>query len=295
MLYLLLLFLLLLPFLSTAVVSNILYWYEALNNPSKQLPPPAPKPWRCFYLWARTVIGYLIGVLVHPYGLALRFINRGKPVFIDRKKPPLLFVHGIYDNSNRWVYLRKKLGQHGYPLESFQYQSFFTPLDEIVANFNACIAKLEAEFPEHKPVIIAHSLGGIISRLWLINTANEQRILGLITLGTPHGGSRLATMAPGKLVRQISPNKEAITRLEQGSKPPTVPCISICSNTDEAVLPADSLVPPEGWKLRIFPETSHMGILFRPRTVEMLLEELEVLERREEQGVRTEMQDQGKS
>ena len=159
----------LLPFLATAVMSNILYWYEALNNPSQELPPPAPTPWRCFYLWLRTVAGYLLGVLVHPYGLALRFINRNKPVYVNKNKPPLLFIHGIYDNSNRWIYLRKKLGQHGYPQHNFQYQSFFTPLDDIIKDFEAAIKELEKEFPEHKPVVIAHSLGGVISRLWLLN------------------------------------------------------------------------------------------------------------------------------
>ena len=266
------LFLLLLPFLTTALMSNILYWYEALNNPCPQLPPPPPTPLRCAFLYMHTVLGYLVGIIVHPLGWGMKLTHSKQPA--DPAKPPLLFIHGIYDNPSTWTYLRPKLEQHGYRTTNFAYHSFFIPLDDIVKNFDAAICEMETRHPGHKPVLVAHSLGGIIARLWLLDPHNEDRIKGLITVATPHSGSRLAAMAPGKLIKQIAPHADVIAQLHKESTPPRVPCVSLCSNTDEAVLPAASLLPPEGWKLRPMEQTSHVGILFRKATAKALLEEL---------------------
>lgn len=275
--FFLVLFLLLLPFLTTALMSNILYWYEALNNPCPLLPPPPPKPLRCAFLYIYTVLGYLVGIIVHPLGWGMKLTHSKKPA--DPAKPPLLLIHGIYDNPSSWAYLRPKLEQHGYRTTSFAYHSFFTPLEDIVKKLDAAIRELETRHPGHKPVVIAHSLGGIIARLWLLNPRNEKRIQGIITIATPHSGSRLATMAPGKLVKQIAPLADVITQLNKESTPPHIPCVSLCSNTDEAVLPAASLLPPEGWRLRLMEQTSHVGILFRRVTAKALLEELSAMSR----------------
>lgn len=276
-LFFLSIFVLLLPFLSSALISNILYWYEALNSPCPQLPPPRPTPMRCVMLYLHTVLGYLVGIIVHPLGWSMKLTHSKKVA--DPAKPPLLFIHGIYDNRSTWTYLRPKLEQHGYRSTNFAYHSFFIPLEDIVARFDVAIAELEARHPEHKPVVIAHSLGGVIARLWLLSPNNENRIGGIITVATPHGGSRLAPMAPGKLIKQIAPGAEAIARLQQHSTVPHIPCVSLCSNTDEAVLPAASLLPPQGWKVHPMAETSHVGILFRPATANALLQELETMQR----------------
>lgn len=265
-------FLLLLPFLSSALMSNILYWYEALNNPCPQLLPPPPTPLRCAWLYMHTVLGYFVGIIVHPLGWGMKLTHSKR--IVDPAKSPLLLIHGIYDNASTWTYLRPQLEKQGYRTTNFAYHSFFVPLKDIVAKLDAAIRELEVRYPKHKPIIIAHSLGGVIARLWLLQPQNEDRISGIITVATPHGGSRLATMAPGKLIKQIAPQADVIAQLQKESTPPKIPCVSLCSNTDEAVLPAASLLPPEGWKLHPMEQTSHVGILFRRATAKALLQEL---------------------
>ena len=126
--------------------------------------------------------------------------------------------------------------------------------------------------------MLGHSLGGLIIRRWLMKPENEARPLGVITLATPHKGSKMAMFAPGSLAKKLMPGSDMIAELASAAPPKLVPCVSLVSPIDEAVLPAASLVPPKGWKMRITNRASHHSTLFCSRVFKTLLEELRAIE-----------------
>jgi len=99
----------------------------------------------------------------------------------------------------------------------------------------------------------------------------------VITLGTPHGGSKLATLAPGALAKNITPGAALIAALREAPPLTGIACVSLVSPADEAVLPASGLVPPEGWKLRLTHKIGHFSMLFCPSVARMVLEELRTM------------------
>ena len=260
----------------TAFCSNLLYWYETLNSPCPEIPSPRLSLLNCLQIFINSLGGYIIGVCLHPIGWFWKARpDSGKVV--NPEKPPLVLVHGINDNAGVWLYLTLRLNREGCPVSTFSYFSLFSDMTTVCSRLEGHIRRVEATHPNFKPILVGHSLGGIIIRRWLQAPANQERIRGVITLATPHGGSKVAALAPGKLGREITPSADLIKTLQNDAAHPKIPCISLITPTDEAVLPSVSLIPPAGWRMRITNRTSHFGMLFCPRVSRVFLEELRAL------------------
>ena len=264
-------------FLIFSLCSNIIFWYETLNTPECDVPLPKPGIFVCISKFFVSLYGYFLCVGLFPFGPLLG-IAPVAAKHADAKLPPLIFIHGLYNNAAVWLYLARRLRKEGYSVSTFSYSSFFVPLNTIRNRLDAHISRVEQLHPGLKPVIIGHSLGGIIARTWLLDAKNRARLSGLVTIATPHGGSKLAALAKGALAKNIMPGSELIAALREVPELP-FPCLAIVSPMDEAVLPATHLVPPlpprGNWQLRLTASVGHFSTLFHPRTAAIMLETLE--------------------
>lgn len=266
-----------------ALCSNLIYWYETLNTPDERIPSPRLGAAECIRHYLASLKGYFLCVGVFPAApLVARKIGREKPG-ADPSLPPVILVHGLNNNAAVWLYLAPRLEKAGYRVSTYSYWSFFKSREKILAGLERQVRRAEVAYPGQKPVFVCHSLGGLFARYWLMAEGNDARISGLITLGTPHAGSKLAALAPGRTGQSIRPDSEFIATLRQGAEEQAKrlgeagkgPCLTaLASPTDEAVLPASCLVPPAGWALRITPKTGHFTMLFTDRVADMVLEEL---------------------
>lgn len=253
-----------------SLCSNILYWYESLNTDSGDIPTLRPGLWRCLRMYVISVCGYLTCVGLFPLGPLLR---RKPGPGADATLPPVVLVHGLNNNASAWLYLGRVLGTAGFGVSTYSYSSLFVPLERIMERFDAHIRRVEA-LGLGRPVLVCHSLGGLLARNWLRTPGNAARIGGLITLGTPHGGSKLAVFAPGALGQSITPRGSLVRALREAAQP-EVPCVSLVSPTDEAVLPAAHLAPPAGtwWRMRVTSPVGHYSMLYCPAVARMVIEE----------------------
>ena len=70
----------------------------------------------------------------------------------------------------------------------------FSTFNELGAEVNAAINAIKRQLPNPRILLVAHSRGGLAARAFLQHPAfvnNKASVAGLITTGTPHGGSRL--------------------------------------------------------------------------------------------------------
>jgi pimeloyl-ACP methyl ester carboxylesterase len=108
-------------------------------------------------------------------------------------KPPVILIHGLGDSNTLTAsnlrFLARWLEADGYPV----YYVRFNPTAPLLAN-TALVANsvvtAQTEHPSQKPILIAHSFGGLLARSYLALNADE--VSSLVTLGTPHAGVRLA-------------------------------------------------------------------------------------------------------
>ena len=95
--------------------------------------------------------------------------------------------------------------------------------------------------------VVGYSAGGIVARIWVADLGGDTLARRVITLGSPHHGTQLASIA-GDLApaacaacTQLAPDSEVLRQLNAGDETPDGPeYISIWTTLDETVIPPDS-------------------------------------------------------
>jgi pimeloyl-ACP methyl ester carboxylesterase len=150
----------------------------------------------------------------------LRLYN-GKPLFQTLKKPgkaDVVLIHGLDDPGKIWMNLAPALESQGHRVWVMSYPND-QPVSESARLFAAELADLRAK--SISPIIIvAHSMGGLVSRQMLTDPAidyNDQAISGqmpvvnsLVLVGTPNKGSELARL------RGFTELRDQIARFSKG-------------------------------------------------------------------------------
>ncbi len=115
---------------------------------------------------------------------------------------PVVLLHGLGDESNlkdsTLRFLARWLQQDGHAVKLVPYDNQVSLLENTQA-VRDTIMMLKEESGQNEVILLAHSLGGWVARVYLATGATD--VAGLITLGTPHGGVR---MAYERLVTQLA-------------------------------------------------------------------------------------------
>ena len=104
---------------------------------------------------------------------------------------------------------------------------------------------LEANgIPDGQVDLIAHSRGGIVSRLALNDAFTARRVATLVTVGTPHRGTVTARYARGRHLDELRPGSPIIAQLQR-QLPWTGPrLICLYSREDPLVSPPEHAQVP---------------------------------------------------
>ncbi len=98
----------------------------------------------------------------------------------------IILLHGLYMHSSVMSLLSHRLVKAGHQVLNLSYNSIMPDLDSLFKKMDAFIDKEEV-------TIVAHSMGGVITRVYLeSNNLMTQYVTRAITLGTPHKGSQVA-------------------------------------------------------------------------------------------------------
>jgi triacylglycerol esterase/lipase EstA (alpha/beta hydrolase family) len=117
-----------------------------------------------------------------------------------------------------------------------------------------------------KVVLVGHSMGGIIARNYVQNRGGAANVIGIVTLGTPHHGSKLAPFAISKHGKNLLPNSDFLLKFNSVEWPPETKAISIYSRYDNIVLPAVS-AKMAGSEVIELDGMGHNALLFHPRSL----------------------------
>lgn len=112
----------------------------------------------------------------------------------DAKKQPVLFVYGISGSFQDWRYLVEKLDRQKYQPWLFQYPSGLR-LDKSASSLASLILLLKQQYGFERLVVVAHSMGGLVSRgaiQRVAQTAGTNFIPTFVSISTPWGGHEAA-------------------------------------------------------------------------------------------------------
>jgi triacylglycerol esterase/lipase EstA (alpha/beta hydrolase family) len=123
-------------------------------------------------------------------------------VYADATLPPVLLLHGYGCNSGYWTHLLPRLDRAHISHARLDLEPMLGSIDDYMPMVGAAIDSLCKESGAPQVIIVAHSMGGLVARAYL-RAAGTARIARIITLGTPHHGTRLASFGPGHNARQM--------------------------------------------------------------------------------------------
>jgi len=169
---------------------------------------------------------------------------------------PLILVHGFISNVSIWNAVEERFRKLGWTrIYKYNYNVFRKDIRYLADEFSLYMDDiLEAYEYDVEVNFIGHSLGGIVIRDWLSRSGNHIWCNKVITLGSPHQGSRVAHVArfiPLKIRhvgKALTPGSEFMKELNSRGQPPGVKFYAINACKDELVLPRKYAEYPEGWK-----------------------------------------------
>lgn len=110
----------------------------------------------------------------------------------------IILVHGMDDNADSWNEMLDYFDNHNiadnYNVWTFEYKWMLPIADNGQKMYDMIVKKISDEINEY-PIIVAHSMGGLVARYYISLNSDSKYHYRLITLGTPHLGSGLADLA----------------------------------------------------------------------------------------------------
>ena len=184
---------------------------------------------------------------------------------------PVLLVHGYQCNRGTWLWQRTRLERAGWTVATVNLDPVFASIDhggELIAQR---IEEICAATGAARVVLVGHSMGGLAARAYL-RAHGTARVAKLVTLGTPHNGSRLAKLGAGINARQMEPGSAWLAALNREAPLPT-DTVSARSLYDNYVMPQDSPLLV-GTRDVLLGPVGHLTMAFSPAVTRLLLAEL---------------------
>lgn len=230
--------------------------------------PPVRVAWRAWlaeWRWALRIFGWQTPFQeqVEPDGLRI-----GRTVVTEaapQGQVGVVLVHGYFCNRAVWNDWLRKLKQRGIPCAAMTLEpAHGSPVDAMVDDLEKCV-KAIVQHAGCAPLIVAHSMGGLVVRAWLKRLSVDERAryaAHVVTVATPHGGTWLARFAQRLPAMDM---REGSAWLQQLGPPPADVAFSCwCSSSDNIVFPPDLATLPQAQRHQV-DDAAHMQLLFDKR------------------------------
>jgi triacylglycerol lipase len=246
-----------------------IWFYEQRVSPElAEVPGGSPVRWWQALLGAmREWLSITALVVSYP----LRLLHDASPVKNRRPgEEPIILVHGYGGDSANFLLMQWRLKRRGW--RNVYAVSYTPPIidarklaQQVADHVDAVLRVTRAE----KAHLICHSMGGPLARYALHHLGLAGRVGKVITLGSPHAGSRVANLFPAiGAAFQMRYQSAFIRELNALGEPPgDTRFYSIYSNFDNFILPASSAVLPGAGNIHV-PLHGHCALLYSARVLD---------------------------
>ena len=190
-------------------------------------------------------------LLLYPSGItqerrsplpALPSPENGAAQLPTEAKPPVVLLHGFIDNRSVFVLLRRSLAQHGrQQIESLNYSPLTCDIRAAAELLGRHIEGICERTGSERVDIVGHSLGGLIARYYVQRLGGDTRVRTLVTLGTPHSGTRVVPLANAHpIVRQMRPGSDLLEELTRPAPGCRTHFVSFWSDLDHLMDPLET-------------------------------------------------------
>ena len=155
----------------------------------------------------------------------------------------VVLVHGFLDTGSAFKMMRQRLEKRGVKCQVVKLipSDGRGGLERLAVNLKRDI---DAEFGPQEPIsIVAFSMGGLVSRYYLQDLGGAARCENLITVSSPHHGTKAALIYPSAGAREMRPGSEFLRGLEKTEyRLGKMPVTSYRTPMDLVILPPTSSI-----------------------------------------------------
>lgn len=230
---------------------------------------------RRFSLPARAV-GLVVEGFWQSVAFALQLLHhalRGsRRVWIDPagSGTPVVLVAGYLENSGTMWVLGRKLRARGFRVVHVDLPNTLRRIEKNAAWLRDTLESIRQETGAAELAYVGHSMGGVIGRALLhCDPPPPLPIKTVVTIGSPHRGTRVARWGPGPSARDMCPLSEHVCRYPHGQSRP-VPVHTLVAVQDEITTPAWAAVLGEGEDVLLDLPLGHVGPLFLSRVADQV-------------------------
>jgi len=189
-------------------------------------------------------------------------------------RTPVLLVHGFVCNHRIWDKLSLALRRSGHPTLALDMEPLFTSIDDYVPIIEQAVIDLQRQTGAAKVVLIGHSMGGLAIRSWM-RSKGCRRVAKVITLGTPHQGTLISSLAPTTNAAQMVWHSAWLQALQASETCETRALMHIAiSLHDNIVYPQREQVLA-GAELTVFEGLGHLRLCLDDHVIDWVLQQLD--------------------
>lgn len=183
----------------------------------------------------------------------------------------VVLLHGLWQTRGAMLLLGGRLAESGFGVVFFSHAY---PRDDVPAaaqKLRRLLVDLQAE--RQGPVhLLGFGLGGLVAR-YCVRRHPVPGVRRVLTLGTAHGGTRLAPPWPAFLA-QLRPESPLLAQLAAADRAPEqFESTAIQSELDATVLPPENGDYPAAFNV-VVRDTGHFSLLFSRRIFQLVAENL---------------------
>lgn len=248
-----------------------LRWAHFFRRAGEEPPALDSGGWPRFYL--RT-LGAALEILW--WGLLHLFQDGLRRPSGETTGPPVICVHGFHMTGSCMWGIRRRLENRGRPTRSVFLGSPYQSAEVYAKPLARVMRDLRSQFRGQGLDIVAHSMGGLITRKVLADdpelAASARRI---VTLGSPHHGTGLLSLIRfGPVYQMMSLESEFIRQLPDfRQSAPGAVVTTVATEQDLIVYPVSTCFLP-GSRQITFKGFGHLGLLTEPEVCDLITEAL---------------------
>jgi pimeloyl-ACP methyl ester carboxylesterase len=179
----------------------------------------------------------------------------------------VVLVHGFMCNRGFWTPWMQRLRAGGRAFVAVNLEPAFAELDAYAPAVEAAVRRV-AQATGRPPLLVCHSMGGLVARAWWRAHGAPARVAGLVTIASPHHGTwmgRFSRRPNGRQMRLGCAWLRALAAHE--ARAPLPPATCWYSNCDNIVFPASTATLSQADN-RFVPGQPHVALAFDPRVLE---------------------------
>ncbi|MGD8917094.1 MAG: alpha/beta fold hydrolase [Syntrophobacterales bacterium] len=263
---------LLLLFWSMAVAfTYVLFYYEAANGSHLEVlrtRGSVPVMILKGFLWS--LYSHLLVLLTAATALHREYYSLPAGA---AKRTPIIFVHGLYHNHTAWYLYLRWFRRWGWShMKAIKLKGKFRSIHEFARILADEVEQVIAETQSEKVDLVGQSMGGLVIRSYLAENSGRAKIRRVVTLGSPHRGSKLAVFGRGQAAREMVPGSAFLESLNHGVQfPENGRFYAIYTIVDNMVLPNESTkLTWDGVKNMETRIVNHVGLAYCKHTARLV-------------------------